>query len=474
MWALGARGAWLAAVALSLLACSPPAEEQPAMTEPVGPVVLIGVDGLEWDVVLPLLREGRLPALEGLMRRGSFGTLSTLVPTKSPLIWTTVATGKVPSKHGILDFARAGVGGEWELYSSADRTTKALWNILSDAGQSSVVVGWWNTFPVEAISGVMVAPANTLEQVERRHIFKPSGMEKGVSGQVHPPAREDEVLAIVEAVDRELPQLLGRLYPASWGGDDPPEDANWQACRWSLRADESVRRIALDLAGTRPFPNALLAYFGAPDVVGHLFWRFHEPEAFRHPPSAALVRELGGVIARTYEHADTVLGELVARIPKDAVVIVMSDHGMTAAHVDDTFEATNGRRKQDSGAHWDGRPGVIVAAGPPIRRADLAPSIRELRRDDLPRIGNVADITPTILALRGVPLGRDMDGTVLEDILKPGVLEALGPDLVATHDTPEWLAERAGLGDVRTPGEEERLEQLRSLGYLAEAEEATE
>ena len=39
--------------------------------------MIIGVDGLEWDVVLPLIREGRMPNLESLMERGVFGELET-------------------------------------------------------------------------------------------------------------------------------------------------------------------------------------------------------------------------------------------------------------------------------------------------------------------------------------------------------------------------------------------------------------
>ena len=120
-------------------------------SQTTAPVVLIGVDGFEWDVALPLIRAGRMPTLEGLMRRGTFGELSTQAPAKSPVIWTTVVTGKEPPKHGILDFTRFNENGERVLYTSADRTTKALWNILSEAGQSISVIGWWNTFPVEAV-----------------------------------------------------------------------------------------------------------------------------------------------------------------------------------------------------------------------------------------------------------------------------------------------------------------------------------
>ncbi len=77
--------------------------------EPTGSpiVLLVGVDGLEWSVLLPLLEDGELPVLEGLMAEGSYGLLETLRPTFSPILWTTIATGKPAAKHGIRGFVRS-------------------------------------------------------------------------------------------------------------------------------------------------------------------------------------------------------------------------------------------------------------------------------------------------------------------------------------------------------------------------------
>ena len=79
---------------------------------------------------------------------------------------------------------------------------------------------------------------------------------------------------------------MDSLYPELDPGASPSDALKWDVCHWSLRADESVRRIALRLVRTGPFPDLLLVYFGITDTVGHMFWRCHEPEAFRHPPSA--------------------------------------------------------------------------------------------------------------------------------------------------------------------------------------------
>ncbi len=118
LWTLP-LGAWLA-IGLS---CSP--GEQPEGGSSTHPVLLLGVDGMEWNVLLPLIREGRMPNFAEVMARGTFGELETFSPTISTVIWTTIATGKVHQKHGIHHFAKR-TGGELGLFDSRDRKTKAL------------------------------------------------------------------------------------------------------------------------------------------------------------------------------------------------------------------------------------------------------------------------------------------------------------------------------------------------------------
>ncbi len=74
----------------------------------VGPadrILLVGIDSADWDVVEPLMAEGRLPNLRALVESGVSCDLHSLEPKqKSPTIWTTIATGKLPEKHGITDY----------------------------------------------------------------------------------------------------------------------------------------------------------------------------------------------------------------------------------------------------------------------------------------------------------------------------------------------------------------------------------
>jgi hypothetical protein len=278
---------------------------------------------------------------------------------------------------------------------------------------------------------------------------------------------EDEVFATVERVEAGLSSTLEDLYPRALPAESEADARKWATCRWSIRADLSVRQVALSLARTKPPADLMLAFQGATDVLAHHFWRYHAPQAFRHPPSAERIRKLGDVVSRTYEHVDDFVGDMVAAMPPDSTVILVSDHGMEAKHVDAHFdEGSSDRPEDESGGHGAGPPGVLVAAGPAIRASEVALPIRQLSRADLPVLGHVRDLTPTILALRGLPIARDMDGAVLENLLRPEILEDIELEFIDTYDTPQWLAERAAAAVTDSPGQDERLEQLRSLGYL--------
>jgi hypothetical protein len=375
----------------------------------------------------------------------------------------------------VLDFTRVTESGERVLYTNSDRKTKALWNIFTDAGRRSVVLGWWNTFPVEEISGVMVAQVNTLEQLESRMWIRPGVGERGVVGQVYPDELRQEVFEVLEDVDSKLPELLDSIYPDTAASTSPADEAKWESCRWSVRADSSVAHIALELARTGPFPDLFLAHFGATDVIGHHFWRYHAPQEFRYPPSVARVENLGNVLTRTYQHVDSMIGELIGTMPTDTTVFILSDHGMQAKHADTNFDVeADDRAERESGGHGKGPEGVIVVAGPPIRSSGVVVPVQRLFREDLPLLGDVGDIAPTILALKKLPIGRDMDGAVLENLLKPGFLADLDLEFIDTHDTPQWLAGRNRERASDLPGQEERIEQLRSLGYLESDEDSGE
>ena len=77
-------------------------------------LLLLGWDAADWSFADPMLQRGELPNLAALVRAGLRSDLSTLDPKLSPMLWTTVATGKTADKHGILNFVEPDPAGGGE------------------------------------------------------------------------------------------------------------------------------------------------------------------------------------------------------------------------------------------------------------------------------------------------------------------------------------------------------------------------
>ena len=94
----------------------------------------------------------------GAGARAETGTLKTLDPPLSPLVWTTMMTGVSPLEHGILDFTRRNPAtGALEPIPSSERRVPAIWNMAADGDKSVAVFGLWATWPAEAVKGLLVA-----------------------------------------------------------------------------------------------------------------------------------------------------------------------------------------------------------------------------------------------------------------------------------------------------------------------------
>src|SRR5439155_1042792 len=129
-------------------------------------VLLIGIDAATWDVIRPLAAAGRLPTLARLVAEGWSAPLRSMEPTISPRIWTTIATGKLPEQHGIEGFLAPAANGSQMPVTSNLRRAETLWTIASRAGRTVDVVGWYVTWPVEPVNGVMVADRFIPEELD--------------------------------------------------------------------------------------------------------------------------------------------------------------------------------------------------------------------------------------------------------------------------------------------------------------------
>ncbi|MEM9412835.1 MAG: alkaline phosphatase family protein, partial [Planctomycetota bacterium] len=108
-------------------------------------ILLVGWDGADWQVILPLMENGQMPNLQKIVCEGVMGNLASMQPMISPMLWTTMATGKPPHRHGICGFTEPDPNSPTgrKVTGSTSRKCKAFWNILSQSNIPNHVVGWY-------------------------------------------------------------------------------------------------------------------------------------------------------------------------------------------------------------------------------------------------------------------------------------------------------------------------------------------
>lgn len=402
--------------------------------------LLVGWDAADWKMIHPLMDAGLMPNLKGLVDDGIIANLSTLSPVLSPMLWTSIGTGKRPFNHGIHGFSEPTPdGSDVQPVSNMSRTTKAIWNILNQQDLHSIVVGWWPSHPAEPIDGVMVS--NHYQAAST----KPKAKDEEwplLSNCVHP-LRLEKTLADLRLHPTELTEehLLPFIpYGAEINQDEDQRIAN---CAKIISECTSVQSAATWLMDNEPWDFAAV-YFDAIDHFGHGFMKYH-------PPQQTFVSDddfkfYKNVMSAGYVYHDMMLGHLLERAGDDATIMLVSDHGFHPDHLRPQQMPT-----EPAGPAVEHRDfGVFVMAGPGIKK------------DTFLHSASLLDVTPTLLTSMGLAVGEDMDGRSL-DVFDP-------PREVTT--IPSWDDVPGKDGQhpkdrILDPLEsKEAFDQLVALGYV--------
>ena len=362
-------------------------------------VLLIGWDAADWQFIDPLLEEGLMPNLQKLIDNGVMGKIATLSPMLSPLLWNSIATGKLADKHDILGFTEPNGRGNIRPVTSTSRKAKALWNILSPHGMRSCVVSWFASHPAERINGAILTD-HFAKTINEHGIEIPLGPLA-----VHPPELFDTAQQLrVRPVDLDPMQMLPfipRLY-------EIPESRHKgvQAVAKVLAEAATVHNGATYFAERESW-DLLAVYYGAIDQMGHGFMEFHPP---RLPHvSDENFEWYSGVMGATYQFHDMMLGRLMELAGEDTTIVLLSDHGFHSAAqrpkiYPDPDDPNIHRGPGIDPMAWHRPHGVLVISGPPIKK------------DELVHGASLLDVAPTVLTMLGLPVADDMDGRALTHV----------------------------------------------------------
>lgn len=328
-----------------------------------------------------------MPYLERLIDGGTMGNLATMQPILSPMLWNTIATGKLPDAHGILGFMEPDtVNNGARPVTSISRKVKALWNMLSQSGYRSNVVSWWASYPAEQINGNVVTQSVKFAKRKNGKVELPNET-------VYPESIVDDLANNIVFPDDLLPEDILPFVPEAQKIDQS-KDTKLNILAKLLCECSTVQAVTTALMEKQDW-DFTAVYFDAIDHFCHGFMHYYPPrmpiidetefEIFQH------------VIPSVYRFHDMILGRLWELAGEDTLIVLCSDHG---------FESGDGRpvviSNEPAGpADWHRDMGIVVLHGPGIKK------------DNRIYGANLIDITPTILTYLDLPLGKDMHGRAI-------------------------------------------------------------
>jgi Flp pilus assembly protein TadD len=410
-------------------------------------VIVLGLDGADWSLLDQYIADGTMPALGRLTKEGSSGTLTTIHPPLSPLIWTTMLTGVSPLEHRILDFLRVNpVSGKREPITSDERKAPAIWNMATYAGKRAAALGFWATYPAEAVNGLVVSDRLF------SFLYSESSPPPGV---VNPSSQESWARDTLARVEREigyaelevmLPWLDEAEYEAAAKAVDPYSHPV-SALRRILVETRVYDTLAREYFATGK-PDLMLVYIQGTDSIGHVFAPYAPP---RQPSIDQADFDRYSQVARKYFARVDEMIDAYRQLAESSgsVLVLVSDHG---------FKWSEGRPTTLSSvahataARWHTDDGIYVLWG-----SGIHPSAEHSGK------GSVQQVCATLLSLLALPAGTGLSAPPL-----PGAPPGGGePADYRSHYTPASVVSEGG---TSAPGaDEETVAKLRALGYIGAA-----
>lgn len=441
-------------------------------------IILLAIEGLSREFIEPLIRDGRVKTLKRIQKEGVSGDIKTDIPTVSPSLWTTVITSKKPENHGIrghvLQYQNKVVP-----YTSNMRRSKALWNIFTDFGKTVAVVGWLASWPAERVNGYFVSSYKDLKRKD------PKGtLYKGIPNQTYPENLITELEPIIEDSHDQGEKIFEKVFPGDFSLNELHEMTAiaLKDTKWMLTSDYLFSRIAFYLK-KKYDPDFLTLYLCAGDPITHRFWKYKRPRRFsKYIYDSNEVEMFQGTIENYLTYVDELIGEFYDTFMDDSTIfLVMSDHG---SHPRREIDIDVKSGVDISGDHYLAPDGMFFITGGGVKEGldiktpkyncmvyNLKTVLDSLGRG-FHKIGRIFgfapqiclyDIAPTLLSLLNLPVARDMEGRVLEEIIKDEFLQQNPVRYINTYGmNPNY---KTGI-PILSPIDEEITDNLRKMGYI--------
>jgi predicted AlkP superfamily phosphohydrolase/phosphomutase len=264
-------------------------------------IVIIGLDAAVEHLLLPWVREGKLPNIARCMEEGVQGQMESVIQPLTPPAWTAFMTGKNSGKNGIFNFLQYSPESYEMVYTNGgSRKAESIWKMFNRAGLTVGVMNTPYTYPPEKLDGFQISGFDT-----------PSSD----SAFFHPPE-----------LKKEMEDRFGKLQlDARYLGAMTNLKKRAEAFEEMKASDEQWLKMALYLIDNYP-QDVMMFTFMSIDTVQHHFW--HYMDASHHYYDAEGAKQFSDAILKVYQRLDAAVGSILAKLDLSKThVFICSDHG---------------------------------------------------------------------------------------------------------------------------------------------------
>jgi len=377
------------------------AQQQAATPKGKPHVIILGVNGMELDIIRPLILKGQMPNLAKVIEKGTYGKLRTVSAPNCPRVYTTLFTSANPEEHGVTGFLVGGITANTNMLKR-----EPFWSLLSKSGISVGMANVPATFPVMPVNGYMISGMLTRgKNCEDGVLCAPKLSEVMGGDAVYPRSMEAELLKNVGDFYIDCERMPSA---ADLKGHETEVIDKWLSKVQIIR--EQQTKLFDYLLTNHPTDFTFLVQ-SCEDRTGHWLYPI-APYNVGYNPSINNVRP--DAFPNQYVAFDKVLGTVLKHADANTYVFIVSDHGIKPLrefeekdpHAHMEHEKTTPVIAKHDFADGDDVPGSVFAMGPGIK-------------NDFRLMGlgaSVYDIAPTILHIYGIEQPKQMRGRVLTEI----------------------------------------------------------
>jgi hypothetical protein len=336
-------------------------------------VTIIGLDGLSFDVMIPLINEEKLPNFAWLMEEGSWGKLENFSPTEPAIHRTSFGSGKLPSKHRQLSLYRYSV-----LNSKQEFEVSPRFIFFGQFLRTNLLKRYLTTLPFHSKDIWTIFKDN-----KTSHYVKDWPYYRRIPDPT--PKAETRFNLIFEDLKSDNSSIFSIVRKAFFT-DFEYEDQVMQA-------------------KTETQPQIVYFMLNGLIEVERYFYKYTFPDLFGNIEQDEINR-YSSVIERYYQFYDDIIGKYLASRKEDELLIVYSPHGIEPLPLWNRVTEWLLGSAEISAYHELAPDGVVFFYGREIWRGRNVEGIR------------LIDIAPTLLNFLGLPIGKDMDGIVYSSIFR--------------------------------------------------------